>query len=659
MNLELLKEQHARAKDAYYNREPILSDEEFDILEEQLIELGVDINIGASVPDGKAKYPHITKMLSLDKYQLLGSIIDCHTTMTNEVMIQSMDSNELDTDTLTTCWDKYTTRTDTNKAFLSYKYDGIAINLIYDKGVLSKVLTRGDGFEGVDITKKFKDIFPQTITTLLAFVEVRCEAYMTYSDFEKYDVANGGLYKHPRNLVGGIFNDENINDPRKKDISYAVLEMVDSNDGVIINPMFWYNFSEELYNNGKVGNGIDSLEEFIEYSTYMTNSRVTLDFPTDGMVLTMDVEKHEHNGKYPNHAVAIKFIPPKLKSTITGFSWTLHKTGRYVPKIHIKPILVDGREISQMSGHNMEYLVLHDLYVGSEIDVILSNDIIPMVGKVHSVGYEIPYTKVHDDVIFEILGKELNREYLITRFNIPTDGYVDGCNLLIESGQDNPMIQKLKYYNFLEQFEIHGISRKAHEKLAEITELYEKPTFIFSDAFTYELLEQNGFGEKTAKKIVDGYKSFKKKGIHVTNVIKSLGISGCGTTITEQWARRMSEVDYDLNSLNHKVIAELNVRSNEIYQTMVDLKIEGVETIFYQDEVEVVLEDTKLVILTGSPKTFDYKTKKEFLDTFPNLKETKKFTEADYLITDDLESKSSKMTKANKQGLEIKTYGDF
>ena len=97
------------------------------------------------------------------------------------------------------------------------------------------------------------------------------------------------------------------------------------------------------------------------------------------MVYSSNNSKFEHNGHHPKYAIAIKFAPPILKSTITNITWKLHKTGRYVPKIYFVPIIVDGREIKQATGHNLEYLVKYDLTIGKEVNVVLGNDIIPQI----------------------------------------------------------------------------------------------------------------------------------------------------------------------------------------------------------------------------------------------------------------------------------------
>jgi DNA ligase (NAD+) len=87
----------------------------------------------------------------------------------------------------------------------------------------------------------------------------------------------------------------------------------------------------------------------------------------------------EHNGHHPIHAIAVKFKPPQLVSTVTEIEWKLQKTGKLVPIIHFKPITVDGRLIKKASGHNIEYLVKHDIVPGKTVQVILANDIIPQV----------------------------------------------------------------------------------------------------------------------------------------------------------------------------------------------------------------------------------------------------------------------------------------
>jgi DNA ligase (NAD+) len=342
-------EKYKEYKEAYYKGDPIISDEEFDQFEEDLVSDGFDPFVGEQKLDAHRKRAHRFRMLSLGKYQVL----------TDEI------TREMAED----IFNKY------GKGFMSWKYDGMAVEAQYSQGVLDCIVTRGDGMEGEDITQKLWHLFPNQLEYNMN-VDVRCEVIMDQNLFiEKYS----DQYSHSRNLVVGIAKDLNLNDPRKYDLDIAVLEAIDPKDGVLIDhKQLHATFIEK----SKVGNDVNHVEDLIDMFNGFARCRFRFPIGTDGVVYTsIDAVKVEHNNKYPKHATAIKFKPPRLESTVTKIEWNLKKSGNYIPKIFFEPIEVDGRMIKQANGHNIEYLIENDIKPGASVDIVLSNDIIPMVKK--------------------------------------------------------------------------------------------------------------------------------------------------------------------------------------------------------------------------------------------------------------------------------------
>lgn len=350
MDLQQQIEEYKKYKTSYYLGEPLISDAEFDELEEHLILSGYDPKVGYDDVDESDKAKHRNKMLSLRKYQVLQS----------ELLLE--DAIEI--------------FAIVGAGVLSWKYDGMAGEAQYTDGVLIKCVTRGDGDVGRDITKKMRSLIPNVLTEPVT-IDVRFEIVMDQNVFlEKYpDQA------HSRNLVAGIVRDENIDDPRKQDLQFKILEAIDMNGDLVHNDdLFKYN--SWFMSNYKTYVIINSVEELMSAYNEFASSRSEYNIGTDGLVLTSNTATHfDHDGKYPDYALAIKFMPPKLISTVKEIKWNLKKSGRYIPSVHINPIVVDGRRISKANGHNIEYLVKHNLVPGTQVQLILSNDIIPMLKK--------------------------------------------------------------------------------------------------------------------------------------------------------------------------------------------------------------------------------------------------------------------------------------
>lgn len=178
-----LEQQYLTAKEGYYAGEPILTDDEFDHLEAQLISLGSEVPYIVGAEDRKAKYSHPSSMLSLAKYQAAHN----GTPPTNAAMAWM---NAIGQHTFE----------------VTPKYDGNAANAVYVNGALSQILSRGDGSKGRDITAKVKHNLPETIN-LDETVEVRGEVVIRVSTFNQHYSA----FKNPRNFVAGILNREDRN----------------------------------------------------------------------------------------------------------------------------------------------------------------------------------------------------------------------------------------------------------------------------------------------------------------------------------------------------------------------------------------------------------------------------------------------------------------
>lgn len=353
-NLQSRIDQYLEYKESYYLGEPLISDEEFDEFELELINDGYDPIVGtiAEISEER-KALHREKMLSLGKKKVFGD------TMPMELAIE--------------LYNKY------SDGEYSFKYDGLAIEGQYTDGILGNIVTRGNGIVGTNQTEKLKHLFPQKLNTLIT-IDIRCELVMPQIIFDiKYSKkatiqTKFTKYSHARNLAAGICNDENINDERKYDLEIAVLEGISS--GKVINPSHLHPIFEKKYKDHR---RCFSAEDIKNHFDECHKNRSSFKFGTDGLVYSSLNADFKHNGKHPDYAISVKFAPPRLVSTITNIKWKLHKTGRYVPKVFFEPIIVDGRQIKQASGHNMESIVKKGFSIGTRIDVVLSNDIIPML----------------------------------------------------------------------------------------------------------------------------------------------------------------------------------------------------------------------------------------------------------------------------------------
>ena len=352
--MQLTLEQRIRLyhayKSAYYTGEPLISDEEFDTFEEELIADGYDPIVGFVTISNERKHAHRHQMLSLGKHKVHGD------TMPIEL------AQEL--------FNTY------GPGLLSWKYDGLAADIEYTEGHLTCITTRGNGIVGQNVTEKLKHLVPSRINSLYN-LNIRCEVVMVQQIFDtKYSMN----YKHSRNLVAGIVNDIDVNDKRKYDLSIKVIEAI-NDKGFIVDPSRYDKVFSENY---KEHVECLSAEELCTAFNSSIKTRNLCNVGNDGMVYaktTNASRQFAFKGNKPLHAVAIKFKPIAFESIITNIHWSLHKSSRYSPIIEFSPITVDGRMIHKASGHNLAYLVKHNLTIGSKVKIVIHNDIIPGVSS--------------------------------------------------------------------------------------------------------------------------------------------------------------------------------------------------------------------------------------------------------------------------------------
>ena len=180
---------------------------------------------------------------------------------------------------------------------------------------------------------------------------------------------------------------------------------------------------------------------------------------------------------------------------------------------------------------------------------------------------------------------------------------------------------------------------------------------LMEDGMAEMIVETLGEG-KSVMNIIESLKTYRSK-MNLSDIIRGLTIKGCGVTTSEVCANIISDVAYDVSGLDKTAYEWALDKNNETYMLVEEFRNKlGVS---YNVAAEKSMEDgdVKFIIMTGDPsECTSYATKKKWLEAHPQYKETTKWSECEILFTNNLESKTSKMAKAAKLGVEIKKYFD-
>lgn len=595
---------YIKAREAYYNGEEIMPDIEFDALEKKL---GMENRlIGAPSTSNSYTVPHPFIMGSLNKIQV-------HKTS---------DWNDL-----------YKQLPDVIKkrsVIVTPKYDGCSFEMVVKYGKLFSVSTRGDGNWGKDIYSLMRTMLIKQPINFKVFKDYECfilrgEVLISKDTFEsKYSEE----FKNPRSFVSGMVNSDydasnKVEFNKASDLEYVIYDYRYIKDNTLVD----LDDKDVVSLVGK--NGIPYPATFIfsdgllkssfkEVYYSLSNFRSSYRFPLDGFVIKPSSDYRDKvPAEYPSDCIAIKFEPMVAETKVVNINWNLGKTGEYYPTLQVEPVVLDGKTITNVSGHNYGFLVDKVIGIGSKIVISLAGDIIPFIYKVKTFGDKLPLPNgeftVKDCHAYAVLSKDQGIK----------NKFLNSCDILSVPGLGPALSEQL--YEYIRD------NGKAVSNILRV-----KPKVI-----------KRAIPTLLGKKI---YSEFKRilQYITLAKIIQTMCLDSHGPKVCSILERIILTGEGKLP--NYKTEWVLSKDSKEFKKLNKLLKSmhKGIED-FHLEE-----SNKTLCILTGSPK--QYKTKAEFLKANPEYEETSSFSEAKIIFTGDLNSTSSKMLKAKKLGLTVREY---
>lgn len=475
--------------EAYYTGLPVVSDAEFDARVDELKKKYPNdpywLTIGTSTRANLTKLPHKK-----------GSLNKCHPN-TIEEWLQSI-RNIFKKDVVFLC---------------TPKIDGLSIVLQYEGGKFIRAQTRGNGYEGQDVTSRFKYIVPQKISYKNK-LEVDGECTCLLKDFKAFE----GEFAMPRNFTVGTLR------PSVKNTDFEKLIKEDVNLRTRLRSLtflcFDVNFPdiktkyERLKQAKKLGfktvlkptkKSIDwgtrtkFTEEWFKKACKLAEDKIGV--MCDGVVVEINrvsyAQKlgYEANGLNPKGSRAVKLLPKDQKSevaTVKNVEWNLSKTGVFVPRVNLKPVVIKGAEFNWVNGISLKYIEKFSIGKGSKIKLIRSGDVIPRVmGSVRDSDVEYPKVCPHCGT----------KTRVVETFD--KKGNLTNKTLICP----NKTCSGLKANKVVSYFTQLGIDDVAG---ATITQLYKEGFNTVKKIYKIkkeDLLKLEGFQDSKAKKVLQGLKS--------------------------------------------------------------------------------------------------------------------------------------------------------
>ncbi len=543
------------------------------------------------------------------------------------------------------------------------KIDGLAVSLQYEKGILKRAATRGNGLVGEDITHNVKTI--GTIPLRLnkpVDIEVRGEIYMPLKAFNELNekrLKNGEpIFQNPRNAAAGSIRqlDSSVAKSRKLD---AFLYHVPETD-----KKTHYEALMELKELGFIVNPnirlVKNIDEILDYINEWTARRGELPYDIDGIVIKVnDIHMQRELGftaKYPRWVIAYKFPAEDVKTRLTDIVCTVGRTGQITPNAVFDPVKVMGSTIRRATLHNGDYINSKNLKIGDNIFVHKAGDVIPEV-----VG----------PCLEDRTGNE--REFVM-----PDKCPICGAGLVLtESGIDLKCPNDLCPARNIESL-IHFCDRKAMniEGLGErIIEDFYNMKFITSIIDIYnikdrkeELIELEGFGDKSVNKLLDNIEKSKQNSLE--KLLFAIGISGIGEKNAKILAKKFMNIDNLMNASLEDLtnISDVGpILANSIYnffrnedniKLINDLKNIGMNMNYLGAQIKENEELlNKRIVVTGTLKKYTRDEIQNLIELNGGLWSTS-VTKKTYVVIVG-ENPGSKYDKAKELNIPIWTEEDF
>jgi len=324
------------------------------------------LGVGGGFATTFDQHDHIEKMMSLD--------------------------NVFDSDELATWFDRVEKESLSSEYLCELKVDGLAINLLYENGQLTRALTRGNGVTGEDVTLNVKTIkgLPHTLSgkNIPSLIEVRGEVFLPVAAFnqlnEELEEAGKPLFANPRNCAAGSLRqkDPRITASRALDV---VVHGVGASDGIS------FSSQSDAYaqlkslglptsNRFKVCTSRKEVLDFIEnYNLH----RHDVEHEIDGVVIKVDAiaeqKKLGFTSRAPKWAIAYKYPPEEVTTKLLDIKVSVGRTGRVTPFAFMEPVKVAGSTVTNATLHNQEEIERKGVLIGDTVIIRKAGDVIPEV----------------------------------------------------------------------------------------------------------------------------------------------------------------------------------------------------------------------------------------------------------------------------------------
>ncbi len=426
------------------------------------------------------------------------------------------------------------------------KFDGLAISLWYEQGVLVRGVTRGDGETGEDITQNVKTIrnLPKVLTTnqgeVPTLLEVRGEVLMPKAGFEKLNAENEAkgekTFANPRNAAAGSLRQLDPNIAASRPLAFYAygIAQCEPNHGqsTMSESLEW--LQQFGFAVGERHFVCDSIQEVQAVYEQINAERPQLSVEIDGMVIKVNSLKQQQQlgflSREPRWATAYKFPAVAALTTVENIDWQVGRTGTLTPVARLNPVAVGGVTVSNVTLHNIGEIHRLDVRIGDTVSVYRSGDVIPKVEKVW------PEFRPVDAIEVELPSQCPVCESPVV---MPEGEALARCSGGLYCAAQR--IEAIRHFVSRKALDIEGLGDRWVESLLHLDLLKDVADIYHLHEHREKLLTIEKMGEKSVQNLIDSIENSKKTTLAA--FIYALGIRGVGETTARMLANTFQTLD--------------------------------------------------------------------------------------------------------------------
>lgn len=548
------------------------------------------------------------------------------------------------------------------------KYDGASISLTYENGVLVKAVTRGDGFQGDDVTANVKTIRSvplQLQGNYPSKFEIRGEIVLPFEGFNKMNeerVLKGEEpYRNPRNTASGSLKLQDSSEVSKRPLECLLYSIKAENLGIdsqfesLEKARAW---GFKVPDVAKLVNSIDEVLEFIEY---WDKARHALPYETDGVVVKVNSllqqEELGYTAKAPRWAIAYKFKAEQVSTTLNSITYQVGRTGAITPVANLEPVELAGTTVKRASLHNADQIEKLDIRIGDEVYVEKGGEIIPKIlgvdlSKRPEFSLPTKYITHCPECETELIRKEGEAQHYCPNYN--------GCKPQI--------IGRIQHFISRKAMDIEGLG-------GETVALLVNAGLIDNYSDLYELTKEEvipleRMAEKSADNLIEGIAL--SVNIPFERVLYALGIRYVGETVAKKLAKHYKSIEAIANATEEDLI-NVDEIGAKIAESVVDffssyennriierLKQFGVQLRISEEQLEGqtnILEGHSIVV-SGVFETISRNDLKKLIEDNGGKVSSSISSKTSFIVAGD-NMGPSKKDKAEKLHIDIISEFDF